>query len=145
MFIHEFGGMDLEEMFNKTKKLSDVAEIWAIAKKIDYEMFIAIPTSKAFELNQIFHKYRAIFTFKEEKILYPHLSTEAFPNFHHLIHPCEINGIEENGANELEESCEIEGDDDERYSMASLLRKFTSIAQQFGLVVYKIEVKRRKV
>lgn len=144
-FIHEYGGMDLDDMFKKVKRLTDVAEIRARTKKSDYEMFVAIPTSKAFELNQIFHKHRATFAFKEERIFYPHLSTEAMPSCHHLIHPCKIDGIEENGANALDDSCEIEDDDDERYSVASLTRKFTSMAQQFGLVVYKIEVKRRKV
>lgn len=144
-FIHEYGSLDLEDMFMKTKKLTDVAEVRARTKKIDYEMFVAIPTSKAFELNQIFHRHRAAYAIKEERILYPHLSTEAFPNFHQLIHPCKIDGIDETAANELGETCEIEDDDDEQYSVASLSQRFTSVAQQFGLVVYKIDVKRKKV
>lgn len=141
MFIHEYGGMDLDEMFKKAKRLTDVAEVRARTKMINYEMFVAIPTSKAFELNQIFHKHHATFTFKEEKIFYPHLSTEAFPNFHLMLHRCEMS---ESGANEADETCESEDDDADRLSMASLSRSFNSIAQQFGLVIYKIEVKRRK-
>lgn len=140
-FIHEYGGMDLEDMFKKTKKIMDVCEVRARAKQINYELFVAIPTSRAFELNQIFHRHRALLSVKEERIFYPHLSTEAFPNFHRLIHPCDG----ENDTNEVEGTCEIEDDDEDWLSMASMSRKFTSIAQQFGLVVYKVEVKRRKV
>lgn len=141
-FIHEYGGMDLDDMFRKVKRLTDVCELRERTKKINYEIFIAMPTSRAFELNQIFHKHRNIFTFKEERIFYPHLSTEAFPNFHHLIHPCEII---ESDANGTDESCEIETNDEDFFSLASLSRKFTTVSQQFALVVYKIEVKRKKV
>lgn len=139
-FVHEHGSLQLEEMFKKLKRLTDVAEVRARTKKINYEIFVAIPTSKAFELNQIFDEHRSSFFFKEERLFYPHLSVEAFPNFHHIIHPCEINA----NANELDGTCEIERDEVEWLSMASFSRKLTSIAQQFGLVVYKVEVKRRK-
>lgn len=140
-FIHEYGSMNLDEVFKKTKLLSDLAEVRKKTKETNYEIYVAIPTSKAFDLNRIFNKHQAIFTFKEERVIYPHLSTEAFPNFHHLLHPCEIG---ENDANDADETCEIESvADEELFSLASLTRKFTSIAQQFGLVVYKVEVKRK--
>ena len=104
-------------------------------------MFVAVPTSKAFELNEIFHKHQAIFNFKEEKIFYPHLSVEAFPNFHHLLHPCEVN-LENDSTQTCENESEID-DDDEIFSVASVSRKFLSFARQFGLVVYRVEVKRK--
>jgi GPI mannosyltransferase 4 len=140
LFIHEYGSTNLDEMFNKTKRLIEVRKK---SKEIQSEVFIAIPTSKAFDLNHIFNKHHSLFTFKEEKIFYPHLSTEAFPNFHHLLHPCESSEID---ANDPYEKCGIESGDDgeeEFFSTASFSRKFTSVAQQFGLVVYKIEVKRK--
>lgn len=142
LFIHELGGKQLDEVFKKMKLLIDVSEIRLRSKRINYEIFVAIPTSKAFEMNQIFHKHEAIFTYEEERVFYPHLSTEAFPNFHHIIHPCDINVT---GSNGHDETCQIEGDevDVDLLSMKSLSRKLTSVAQQFGLVLYKIEVKRR--
>ncbi|CRK94987.1 CLUMA_CG008475, isoform B [Clunio marinus] len=136
-FIHEYGGLKMEEMFKKTKLLSDVAENRMTTKNINYDLFVAVPTSKAFELNQIFHKHRGIFSFKEERIFYPHLSTEAFPNIHQVFHPCEIDIVDEN---EFDEQCV---EDEVLLSSAVWTRKFTSIAQQFGLVVYKIEVKHK--
>lgn len=141
-FIHEYGGMDLDEMFKKMKRLMDVAEVRAKTKKINYNLFVAIPSSKAFELNQLFHKHQTIITYREERIFYPHLSTEAFPDFHHIIHPCEMNRSTEN---DLDETCELEDVDDEFYSVASLSRTLTTAAQQFGLVVYRIEAKRRNL
>lgn len=140
LFIHELGGNNLNEVFKKIKLLMDVSEIRLRSKKINYELFVAIPTSKAFELNQIFHEHRAIFTYQEERVFYPHLSTEALPNFHHIFHPCEINVT---GSNDPDETCQIEDDDFDFFSVKSLSRTFTSVAQQFGLVLYKIEVKRR--
>lgn len=139
-FVHEYGSLQLDEMFKKLKRLTDVGEVRARTKKRDYEIFVAIPTSKAFELNQIFYEHRESFNFKEERVFFPHLSTEAFPNFHHIMHPCEISASD---ANELDGTCEIETDE-EWFSTASFSRKFTSMAQQFGLVVFKVEVKRRK-
>lgn len=139
-FIHEYGSMNLTEMFKRMKRLNDVSEVRARTKKTSYEIFVAIPTSRAYELNQIFYEHQSMFTFKEERIFYPHLSVEAFPSFHQIIHPCELNGTD---ADELAESCEMESDDD-ALSMVSFSRKVTSIAQQFGLVVYKVEVKRRR-
>jgi len=118
LFIHELGGNNLNEVFKKIKLLMDVSEIRLRSKRINYELFVAIPTSKAFELNQIFHEHRAIFTFQEERVFYPHLSTEAFPNFHHIFHPCEINVT---GSNDPDETCQIEDDDFDFFSVKSLL------------------------
>lgn len=140
LFIHEFGGKNVNEVFKKMKLLIDVSEIRLRSKKINYEIFVAIPTSKAFELNQILHEHQAIFTYHEERIFYPHLSTEAFPNFHHIFHPCETDVT---GSNDLDETCQIESDDVDFLSMKSLTRKVTSVAQQFGLVLYKIDVNKR--
>ena len=140
-FLHEYGSMNLDDMFKKVKLLVDVGEIRKEVKKLNYEIFVAIPTSKAFDLNYIFNKHHVHFAFKEERILYPHLSTEAFPNFHHLLHPCEMS---RNDSNDPDESCELQGDDDEELlSLATVSRKFTAVVQQFGLVVYKIEIKRK--
>ena len=142
LFIHELGlgGKNFDEVFKKMKLLMDISEIRLRSKKINYELFVAVPTSKAFELNQIFHEHRAIFTYQEERVFYPHLSTEALPNFHHIIHPCESNPT---GLNDPDETCQIEADDVDFLSMKSFSRKITSFAQQFGLVLYKVEVKRR--
>lgn len=139
-FIHEYGSLSLNETFKKMKRILDVSEVRARVKKINYEIFVALPSSKAFELNQIFHQHESILTFKEERVFYPHLSVEAFPDFHHLIHPCEINGTD---ADETDGTCEIGAIDDDWLSISSFTRKLTSIGQQFGLVVYKVEVKRR--
>lgn len=137
-FIHEYGGLELEEMFKKLKRLTDAAEVRAKVKKIDYEMFVAVPTSKALELNQILLKYHAVFTYTVERVFYPHLSTEAFPNFHH-IHPCETHHSDDAS---LDDTCKKEIDED-YLLVASLTQKLTFVAQQFGLVLYKVEVKQR--
>lgn len=137
LFIHEYGSIDLDEMFTKMKRLMDVAEMRAKMKKINYNLFVAIPSSKAFELNQLFHKHRALITYREERIFYPHLSIEAFPDFQHIIHPCEMNRSVEN---ELDETCELE-DVNNELSITSISQTLTNVAQQFGLVVYRIEAK----
>lgn len=141
-FLHEYGSISLEELFKKTKRLLDIAEVRAKTKKKNYEIFVAIPSSKAFELNQIFHENQETFVFKEERVFYPHLSTEAFPDFHRVIHPCDINGT---GSNELDdETCDAEGDDEQSFSVASFSRTLNNVAQQFALVVYRVEVKQRR-
>jgi GPI mannosyltransferase 4 len=139
-FLHEYGSLNLDDVLKKVKLLIDIGEFRKETKKINYEIFVAIPTSKAFEINSVFDKHHALFAFKVERIIYPHLSTEAFPNFHHLL-PCEMS---RNDSNDPDETCEQHGDDDEELlSVATISRKLTMVVQQFGLVVYKIEVKRK--
>lgn len=140
-FIHEYGGMDLEAMFFKMKLLLDVSEMKATAKKQTYNIYLAIPTSKSFDLKQLFFKHHSLIAYSEENIFYPHLSTEAFPTLH-SIHPCEMS----TDVDELDRTCSLADYEEyqDTYSVSSILRKISSVTHQFGLAVYKIEVKHGK-
>jgi GPI mannosyltransferase 4 len=137
-FLHEYGSLELFEMLRKVKLLIDIGEFRKETKKINYEIFVAIPTSKAFELTEAFTKHFAVFSFNIERVIYPHLSTEAFPNFHRLF-SCEMNWKEWSSS---EETCEHE--DEEIMSVEAISSKIKAIVTQFGLAVYKVEVKRKE-
>lgn len=141
-FLYEYGSMSTDLMFKRMKIILDAAEMKQKLKNIKYEVFIVIPSSKAYELNQIFYKHQLIISYREENIFYPHLSTEAFPNIYTTSHPCEIN----TNVDELDETCNLENNEDylEEFSLASILRRTSSIVHQFGLVLYKVEIKRKK-
>ncbi|XP_070507588.1 GPI mannosyltransferase 4 [Chironomus tepperi] len=141
-FIYEYGSMDIEQMFKRMKIVLDAAELKLRMKNVNYDVFIAIPSSQAYELNQMFYKHQQLITYKEEQIFYPHLSTEAFPNFYTTIHPCEIN----TNVDELDETCSLENYDDikDQWTTAGVLRRVSLTAHQFGLALYKVEIRRKK-
>jgi len=140
-FIYEYGSMDMDDMFNRMKIVLDAAELKMNIKNIKYEMFLTIPSSRAYELNQIFYKHQHRIGYSEEYIFYPHISTEAFPNLHITVHPCEIN----TNVDELDETCSLDHDNiNDEFNIAGLLRKVSMMAHQFGLVLYKVKIKKKK-
>lgn len=141
-FVYEYGGLELKKMFKKMKIILDAAEMKAQTKRVNYELFISVPSSKVFELNQLFYEQQLLIAYKEETIFYPHLSTEAFPSISTTSHPCEIN----TNVDEHDETCKIDGDLSEidSLSVENVLRRLSSIAHQFGLVLYRVEIRRKK-
>lgn len=141
-FTYEYGSMELEMMFRKMKIILDAAEMKSKTKNINYELFIAMPSSRAFELNQLFYKHQLLITYKAEYTFYPHLSTEAFPFFSTTLHPCEIN----TNVDEHDDTCGIGSDvgESDEFNVDYLLRKLSSFAHQFGLVLYRVEINRKK-
>lgn len=143
-FVYEYGSMDLEMMFKKMKIILDAAEMKAQMRKINYELFLAIPSSKAFELNQLFYKHQLLITYKEEFTFYPHLSTEAFPFISSTLHPCDIN----TNVDEHDDTCGTGNDINsamDEWNLENFLRKLSALAHQFGLVLYRVEIKKRKI
>lgn len=140
-FVYEYGSMELKMMFRKMKIILDLAEMKK-TRGVNYELFISIPSSKAFELNQLFYEHQLLIAYKEEITFYPHLSTEAFPSISSTSHPCEIN----TNVDEHDETCKIDGDLSEidSLSVENVLRRLSSIAHQFGLVLYRVEIRRKK-
>lgn len=141
-FVYEYGSLELKKMFRKMKIILDAAEMKAKTRGVNYELFISVPSSKAFELNQLFYEHQLLIAYKEETIFYPHLSTEAFPSISTTSHPCEIN----TNVDEHDETCKIDGDLSEidSLSVENVLRRLSSIAHQFGLVLYRVEIRRKK-
>lgn len=141
-FIYEYGSMDMEQMFKRMKIVLDAAELKLRTKNMKYDVFLTVPSSRAYELNQIFYKYQNLIGYKEMQTFYPHLSTEAFPNLEVTVHPCEIN----TNVDELDDTCSLESQENMRdeLSVASVLRKVSMTAHQFGLVLYKVEIKSSK-
>lgn len=134
-FTHELGGLEIFEVARKVKRLIDVAEVRAQTSKNSYEMFVAIPTSLAYEFNSQFNEHFKYIVVSEEKVFYPHLSTEAFPTLNHLFHSCDMQGFTD--------SCEKAESNSDWLSFTTLSRKILSVTRQLGVVVYRIEVKRK--
>jgi phosphatidylinositol glycan class Z len=142
-FIYEYGSMDIELMFKRMKVILDAAELKLSMKNIKYEVLVAIPSSKAIELTRLFSEHSKLMNYNEVQIFYPHLSTEAFPDVYTTHHPCEIN----TDVDELDKTCSVQDFDDlagDEMTVASVLRRVSSIAHQFGLMLYRVEVKRRR-
>lgn len=143
-FLYEYGSMDIEMMFKRMKIILDAAEMKFKERQIKYDVLLAIPISKAYELNEIFYKHQHLISYKEQNVFYPHLSTEAFPNIYTTLHPCELN----TDVDELDETCSLENYDDidnNELSVTSVLRRVSSIVHQFGLALYKVEIKHTNV
>ncbi|XP_055537840.1 GPI mannosyltransferase 4 [Wyeomyia smithii] len=140
-FLYEYGSMELPELYRKVKLILDISEMKAISSNQKYELYLAIPSSLAEELNDVFHnRTTALVKHSQVTVFYPHLSLEAPPKMlgQHL---CGIN----TDLDELGDTCPIYAHEDEQnpYSLARILRQFSSLAHQFGLILYRIEVRKR--
>lgn len=123
-FLHEYGSLDLELLVKRVKLLVDVNEMRAADTKYKYKLFLAIPTSRVEHLERAFRTASKLLRRTQIKVFYPHFSSEALPDFYapHPHEACTLNGTE--------------------LSASGVLKQFSSIVHQFGLVLYRIEVKR---
>lgn len=136
-FLYEYGSMDLKKVYTKMKLLLDVNEMKKVnSSKYKYKIYFAIPTSRIEEWNHVFYNASSSSLIKQTKvkIFYPHLSTEALPDLY-SHHPHEFD--ESGEPNDLKN----DENDESLYTIDGALKQFSSIVHQFGLILYKIEVK----
>ncbi|XP_052888515.1 GPI mannosyltransferase 4 [Anopheles moucheti] len=141
-FLYEYGSLDLEHLYRKLKLLIDVCEMRSISANQRYRLYLAIPSSLSEGLNDIFqNRTAALIKHSQVRVFYPHLSIEAMPKMFGQ-HPCGIN----TDVDELDDTCPIYALDDEQnpFSVGRMLKQFSSVAHQFGLILYRIEVRRIK-
>lgn len=48
--------MNLDMLYSKVKLILDVAEMKLVSKKQRYQLYLAMPASKAADLNEVFYK-----------------------------------------------------------------------------------------
>lgn len=140
-FLHEYGALPMDALQQKVKLLLDVNEMRLHRDKKNYKMFLAIPSSLTEELSiALFQSNHTMVKYQRIKMFYPHLSTEAFPNFF-LRHLTEIRTDVFN----LDQKCDFYDNrkDIEPYSVSAVLKQFSAIVHQFGLVLYRVEVRRK--
>lgn len=153
-FLHEYGGMALDELQQKVKLLLDVNERRvheskkvggrSAAVQYQYQLYLAIPSSLTEDLSiALFNSNHTTIKYQRVKIFYPHLSTEAAPNIFSHGHLTEIRTDVFN----LNEKCYFDDENYEQnidtYSMSNVLRQIIAIFHQFGLVLYRVEVRRK--
>ncbi|XP_053670213.1 GPI mannosyltransferase 4 [Anopheles nili] len=141
-FLYEYGSLELDHLYRKLKLLVDVCEMRSISANQRYRLYLAIPSSLSEQLNDIFHNRTAtLIKHSQVRVFYPHLSIEAMPKMFGQ-HPCGIN----TDVDELDDTCPIYALDDEQnpFSIGRVLKQFSSVAHQFGLILYRIEVRRIK-
>lgn len=69
----------VENAVLKAKEVLDMSEnIWQ-EKRLKYKVYIALPSSRFFQFQAI--AYQLNITHSAERVFYPHLSTEAMPDF----------------------------------------------------------------
>lgn len=144
-FLHEHGGMNVTGLYRRLKLLLDTNEYRMKTaepgKKVrKYRIYLAIPASLSDELNVAFYNSNTtIMQYKQVKVLYPHLSTEAWPNLW-IKHPCEVN----TDFGEIDSTCDASErptiNNGDWLSVEGIMRRVSSIVHQFGLVVYQVQV-----
>jgi GPI mannosyltransferase 4 len=123
-FLYEYGSMELELLF---KRLEIILKSGAGKRK---HVYLAVPSSLSHSLHQIFVKNNHTnLIHRTVKTFYPHLSTEAMPYLHFN------NELETDFVKDL---CYLY---DNLNSILSTLGSIVSLVHQFGLALYKIELK----
>lgn len=139
-FLYEYGSLPLDELQHKLKLMLDVNEMRLDQDKKNYKLFLAIPSSLTEELSiALFKSNHTMIKYQRVKMFYPHLSTEALPNLF-LRHFTEIRTDVFN----LDRTCHFYENrkEIEPYSIEAALRQLSSFVHQFGLVLYRVEVRR---
>lgn len=140
-FLYEYGNLPLNELQHKLKLILDVNEMRLHQDKKNYKLFLAIPSSLSEELTiALFNSNHTMIKYQRVKMFYPHLSTEALPNLF-LRHSTEIRTDVFN----LDQTCHFYENrkEIEPYSIEAALRQLSSFAHQFGLILYRVEVRRK--
>lgn len=141
-YLYEYGSIDMDKLHRKLKLIIDICQLRKVDKNQPYRLYLAIPSSLSEELNLAFYRSNStVMQHRLYRVFYPHLSTEAMPRFS-MQHPCEVN----NDVSEIDETCGIYEDVHHwDLTMSAAIRQFSSIIHQFGLNLYRIEIKRKVV
>ena len=147
-FVYEYGSTDMDILYKKLKLILDLSEMKASTKNQKYQLYLAIPSSLSEQLSLAFWRSNSTLVLHERvKVFYPHLSTEALPQFF-VRHLTEIKtnlyNPDKSKCSLYEEQYEHEhGDDEEFLSVGMMLKQFSSVIHQFGLALYRIDVGRK--
>ena len=140
-YVYEYGSMDLKQVIAKLKRIITNNELKKETKNIQYRIFLAIPTALSDDLGYILQQSNSTYLYYDlKRVFYPHLSTEAFPQFlgrnPGVIDP--PHWSEDN----LKGYCALEQEPELSFSYIS--KQFSSFVHQFGLALYEFELKRNR-
>lgn len=141
-YLYEYGSASLVDLHRKIKLIVDVSEMKTAKLQQPYKLFVAMPSSLIEEFaDALYRSNNTIIKYRRVKVFYPHLSTEAMPKLF-AKHPTEVR----TDVFDLDQTCNLVEDykDVVPYSMEWMLRQLSSIIHQFGLVLYRIEVRRAR-
>lgn len=135
--LHELGSLNMTETVKRVKRLIDVAEVRARTSITNYELFLALPSTRSEEFSSLFrHSYNYI-EISEENSFYPHVSVEAFPDLMQLLQEsCGMENVEE-----TEQKCSEQSQHYTMLSVSSVVDKLKIIMKQFRVILYRLEVK----
>ncbi|KAG4078498.1 hypothetical protein HA402_009210 [Bradysia odoriphaga] len=139
-FLYEYGGMNVDDLHRKLKIILDHNEMKLSEKNQTYQLYVAIPTSLTDDLSMAFWRSNStVMTYERVKVFYPHLSTEALPKFF-TQNPTEIETDLDS-----ERECSVFGRGSNDDSLIyTAFQQFSSMVNQFGLALYRIDVVRKK-
>lgn len=139
-FLYEYGSMAVDDLQQKLKLILDMNEMRLHRERQLYKLYLAIPSSLTEKLSiALFNSNHTMIKYQRVKMFYPHLSIEAFPNLLQK-HPTEIRTDVFN----LDRTCHLyDNQDDPVPYVGTILKQFSSFMHQFGLVLYRIEVRRK--
>lgn len=146
-FTYEYGNINMVDLHKKIKLIVDVGEMKWTKEKRPYKLLVAIPSSLTedfavalYRSNNTFIKYRTL------KVFYPHLSTEALPTlFAKYSNELTTNALQMGQLDHMNEANETgEQDDLKPFSIEWICRKLSLVTNQFGLVLYKIEIRKSR-
>jgi phosphatidylinositol glycan class Z len=120
------GSAPLEDVHKKLEALLETCELKKIKKRVDYRLYLALPASVMEKFHITTPNSTYGLQYSVEKVFYPHISTEAFPDvFHLLSHDC-MNY-------DTETYCE-----NEKF-FTSPFKFLSRVVQQFGLTLIRIQ------
>lgn len=155
LHVYEYGSeLDMDQLYRRLRVL---VEHNARRQQQDgtrgYRVLLALPVSLAEELALAFWRSNSTaLRHRREHVFYPHLSTEALPRLLAERHPAEMGAsLFGKGALAADRKCTLHAETNDVWSemwrkglpsdwASWMLRQFSTVAHQFGLALYRIEL-----
>lgn len=135
-FTYEIGlSESVDHAAQKVKEILDSCEQKWKEKRMKYRLYLAIPSSKTEEFQMA--AFKVNMTNTVEHVFYPHLSTEAMPNFSmDVFKKCN----QDHEVDEFGGECRAQLSLAQDLSFDLALRYFSHIVHQFGLTLIRIRI-----
>lgn len=124
-YVYELGSANLDYVKMKLETMLETCEKKLAAIKMGYRLYLAIPGSLTKRLSEVVQN--SSYSYSTVHVFYPHVSTEALPNFYH---PMGSSGEEEE---------EFEHFSSESMGIG-LFNHTSNFGQQFGLALIRLQL-----
>jgi len=137
-FLTEMGSRPMGSVTTILDDILTSCSLWKPKEYVRCTVYLALPSSL---LDEFSSELPSNMTYKIEKSFYPHLSTEAIPEFystwHTSLHSCQSKSSMVTGGLKTDEHCDTPKEPD--YSPSAIFRRVSRVFKQLSLSLVRVQ------